>query len=112
MNEINLPRRSFLAGTLRLAGPQATVKREPWEYRHENEANYRPPVAAAGVVVSIYYYFGWIRAAFFASGDGPGEGRPARTPVGWAMTVALGGLALASVLLGFYQGPFGHWLVW
>jgi len=69
-------------------------------------------VAAAGVVVSIYYYFGWIRAAFFASGDGPGEGRPARTPVGWAMTVALGGLALASVLLGFYQGPFGHWLVW
>jgi len=67
-------------------------------------------IAAAGVVVSIYYYFGWIRAAFFASGDRPEGQRPARTPVGLAATVALGAFALASVLLGFYQGPFGHWL--
>jgi len=71
-------------------------------------------VAAAGVVVSIYYYFGWIRAAFFDAPPPAGDPaiRPERTPVGAAAAVALGMLALGSVVLGFYQGPLGHWLAW
>ena len=69
-------------------------------------------IAAAGVVVSIYYYFGWIKAAFFESWAARPEAadtRPARTPVGAVTRVALGALALASVVLGFYQGPIGAW---
>ena len=69
-------------------------------------------VAVTGVVISIYYYFGWIKAAFFetwpVSADAPA--RPARTPVSLACGVALGSLALATVVLGFYQGPLGAWL--
>jgi NADH-quinone oxidoreductase subunit N len=70
-------------------------------------------VAVAGVVISIYYYFGWIRAAFFESWR-PAEDavRPARPPVGVIATVAMLALALASVALGFCPGPFGHWLGW
>ena len=64
-------------------------------------------IAAAGVVVSIYYYFGWLRAAFFES---LAPSRPARAPVGLAAGIALGVLALGSVALGFYQGPLGHLL--
>jgi NADH-quinone oxidoreductase subunit N len=67
-------------------------------------------VAIAGVVLSIYYYFGWIRAAYF---DGDPAGAPAaKAPVsvGALAGFALGALALASVVLGFYQGPLGQWL--
>ena len=66
-----------------------------------------------GVVLSIYYYFGWIKAAFFETWTPPAEGapvRPARTPVGVVAGVTLGVLALGSVAFGFYQGPFGQWL--
>ena len=31
-------------------------------------------------------------------------------PVGTMTAVALGPLALASIVLGFYQGPLGQWL--
>ena len=69
-------------------------------------------VAITGVVISVYYYFGWIKAAFFetraTSPDAPAH--PTRTPVGLACGVALGVLALSTVFLGFYQGPFGQWL--
>lgn len=70
-------------------------------------------LAGAGVVVSIYYYFGWIKAAFFeqwvpaADATAP---RPGRTPVSFVSGLTLGSLALASVFLGFYQGPLGQWL--
>ncbi len=70
-------------------------------------------IAAIGVVISIYYYFGWIKAAFFETWTPSGENtpaRPARTPVGTGTALALGALALASIGLGFYQGPFGQWL--
>lgn len=71
-------------------------------------------VAIIGVVISIYYYFGWIKAAFFETWTPPAEpGAPARpepTRVEWVAKLALAVLALASVALGFYQGPLGHWL--
>jgi len=71
-------------------------------------------VAIIGVVLSIYYYFGWLRAAFFPdaglarpSGGTPAGAAPA---VGWTAGAVMAGLALASVVLGFYQGPLGSWL--
>lgn len=73
-------------------------------------------IAAAGVVISIYYYFGWIKAAFFEqwtppAGEPGAPARPARTPVGLFTGLALGALALASLVLGFYPGPLGQWLL-
>ena len=70
-------------------------------------------IAAAGVVISIYYYFGWIKAAFFETWAPPSDSapaRPARTPVTLFTGATLGALALASVVLGFYQGPIGQWI--
>lgn len=67
-------------------------------------------VAIAAVVVSIYYYFGWIRAAFF---DGTGTSErtaEAESAPGLLAGVTLIVLSLAIVALGFYQGPLGHWL--
>ena len=70
-------------------------------------------IAAVGVVISIYYYFGWIKAAFFETWTPPAgapDPRPAHTPVKLVSLLTLGALALASIVLGFYQGPFGQWL--
>jgi NADH-quinone oxidoreductase subunit N len=71
-------------------------------------------IAAAGVVVSIYYYFGWIKAAFFETWTPPDDAsqptRPARTPVSIPQSLALGALAFASIILGLFQGPLGQWL--
>jgi NADH-quinone oxidoreductase subunit N len=73
-------------------------------------------VAVVGVVLSIYYYFGWIKAAFFPQwrppvfeGDDPIP-EPPRQTVGTPAGILLATAALASVLLGFYQGPLGAWL--
>ncbi len=73
-------------------------------------------VAIVGVIISIYYYFGWIKAAFFPQwrppvfeGDDPIP-EPPRQPVGTSARILLTVAALASVLLGFYQGPLGQWL--
>ena len=70
-------------------------------------------VAIFGVVISIYYYFGWIKAAFFSTwkAEGAPDPRPARTAVSLTARLTLVTLALASILLGFYQGPFGDWLM-
>lgn len=73
-------------------------------------------VAILGVVLSIYYYFGWIKAAFFPQWRPPAlEGEtpppePPRQAVGTAAGILLATCALASVMLGFYQGPIGRWL--
>ena len=71
-------------------------------------------VAVAGVVISIYYYFGWIRAAYF-SDEPPISHETAgrvRAGAGAILSVALAALALASIVFGFYQGPLGPWLSW
>ena len=71
-------------------------------------------IGIVGVVVSIYYYFGWIKAAFFETwtpSTGPVNPAPARTAVGLGAKLALGGLALGTIFFGMYQGPLGAWLL-
>jgi NADH-quinone oxidoreductase subunit N len=73
-------------------------------------------VAIVGVVISIFYYFGWIRSAWFESWTPPATGAaPADAPVGsapsWIGVVTLSALVLATVLLGFYQAPLTSWLL-
>lgn len=74
-------------------------------------------VAIVGVVISIYYYFGWIKAAYFSQwrpplSDGEAEpAAPAPTPVSFPLGLALGVLATASVVFGLYQGPIGAWIL-
>jgi NADH-quinone oxidoreductase subunit N len=72
-------------------------------------------VAIIGVVLSIYYYFGWIKAAFFVTWRPPAEQdlppvRPALTAPTWAGALTLAVLALATILLGFFPQPLTSWL--
>jgi NADH-quinone oxidoreductase subunit N len=72
-------------------------------------------IAIVGVVISIYYYFGWIKAAVFPApavlADTPAAPSRARTPVSFGLGAALALLALSSIAFGFYQGVFGQWVV-
>jgi NADH-quinone oxidoreductase subunit N len=74
-------------------------------------------IAIVGVVISIYYYFGWIKAAYFSTWRPPlpaGEtesAAPVATPVSFPMGLALGVLAAGSVIFGLYQGPIGAWIL-
>ncbi|MEO6005568.1 MAG: NADH-quinone oxidoreductase subunit N [Opitutus sp.] len=71
-------------------------------------------IAIVSVVISIYYYFGWIRAAFFETwtpSDGAVNPPPTRSKVSGLAHVGLAALALCSILFGFYQGPLGAWLL-
>lgn len=71
-------------------------------------------VAIAGVILSIYYYFGWIKMALFEftrvipreAGAPELEIRP--MPLGGRVTLSV--LALATLVLGFFQGPVSQWL--
>jgi NADH-quinone oxidoreductase subunit N len=68
-------------------------------------------IAIAGVAISIYYYFGWIRVAYFSDEAEPlASATPLATTANTdlILRVALALLAGASVLLGFYQGPLGR----
>jgi NADH-quinone oxidoreductase subunit N len=73
-------------------------------------------VAVLGVILSIYYYFGWIRAAFFPSRraidfrTSAGSPVPVISRVSLPAAMAMVLLAAATVVLGFYQGPFGVWI--
>ncbi len=71
-------------------------------------------VALVGVVISIYYYFGWLRAAFFparpAAADAGGSSMPVGFRVGLLAGTAMALLTAATVVLGFYQGSIGNWL--
>jgi NADH-quinone oxidoreductase subunit N len=66
-------------------------------------------VAIAGVVISIYYYFGWLRAAYFSDEAPISPPMRQRVSEGGQMMLrlALAALAGASVILGFFQGPLG-----
>ncbi|MBI5381297.1 MAG: NADH-quinone oxidoreductase subunit N [Opitutae bacterium] len=73
-------------------------------------------IAIVGVVLSIYYYFGWIRAAFFApwrAAPQAGEAPVARmfAPAGLPLAFVLCLLAAGTLLLGLYQGALGQWLL-
>jgi NADH-quinone oxidoreductase subunit N len=69
-------------------------------------------VAIASVVISIYYYFGWIRAAYFNDEPlmAPAMSGRVRAGAGKALAVSLAALAAASIVLAFYQGPLGAWV--
>ncbi|MEO0793939.1 MAG: NADH-quinone oxidoreductase subunit N [Verrucomicrobiota bacterium] len=64
--------------------------------------------AIIGVVISIYYYFGWIREAYFAKVNLPGdEAKPAFPmpgSLGISHKITLGLLAALTVVFGFFQG--------
>ena len=65
-------------------------------------------VAVACVAVSIYYYFGWIRAAYFNDEGSLSAATASRIGGGGSLLrVTLAVLAAASIVLGFYQGPLG-----
>ena len=73
-------------------------------------------IAVVGVVISIYYYFGWIKAAYFDTWrapvlEGETDPRPVLTSVTPWMCLTLGVLALSSVVFGLYQGPVADWLL-
>jgi NADH-quinone oxidoreductase subunit N len=66
-------------------------------------------VAVAGVVISIYYYFGWIRAAYFSDEAAVSQetAERVRSGPGFVLGITLALLVAASLLLGFCQGPLG-----
>ncbi len=66
-------------------------------------------VAVVCVAISIYYYFGWIRSAYFSDEAAISPAIESRVAGGGTLVrVTLAVLAAASVILGFYQGPLGH----
>ena len=75
-------------------------------------------VGIVGVVVSIYYYFGVIKNAFFQVWrfEDEDEGQPAvKAKQPGELLSFLGRLTIliavvGTILLGFYQGPLGSWL--
>jgi len=70
--------------------------------------------AVIGVVISIYYYFGWIKVAYFATWkDGKSDEQPATTGTApnFLGVAVLTTLALATVVLGFFQTPLTSWLM-
>lgn len=66
-------------------------------------------VAIVAVVISIYYYFGWVRSAFYDQST-EADRNVAPIQIGVIAGATLVALALATVLLGLYQGPLGQWI--
>jgi len=75
-------------------------------------------VSILGVVVSIYYYFGVIKAAFFEVwrfDDEEEEGKKAEPPLPgrllrWPGRLAILAAVAGSALLGVFHGPLGDWI--
>lgn len=67
-------------------------------------------VAIIGVVMSIYYYFGWIKAAYFPQGSAKPSTAPRYPEVNVVLGSVLTLLAFSSVLLGLYQAPLMAWI--
>lgn len=66
-------------------------------------------VAIVGVVISIYYYFGWVREAYFRGTFS--ENSYAEKPwvrITSAQKIVLLSLAIISIILGFVQGSVGN----
>ena len=73
-------------------------------------------VAIVGVVVSIYYYFGILKSAFFDVWQFQADEKEAPTAIPGSTLGFLGKLAIViaiagTLLLGFYQSPFSSWLL-
>lgn len=69
-------------------------------------------VAIIGVVISIYYYFGWIRSAYFRSWDLTSEegGSIAKQKLASIHCFVLGLVALAVIVFGVYQASLSNYL--
>jgi NADH-quinone oxidoreductase subunit N len=71
-------------------------------------------IMVIGVVISIYYYFAWIREAVFPPLSALDEGVETRENSlkkkrpSTAIVFVLGLLAVATLVLGLYQGPVGE----
>lgn len=60
-------------------------------------------ISVLGVVISIYYYFGWLREVYF--GDAypvEGQTKPATGTVTFIDRVALGALVIATIVIGLF----------
>ena len=64
-------------------------------------------VAVLGVVISIYYYFGWIRMAFLSSPNGTELEEATSVTLPLKDRLVMGVLVLATVLLGIYPALLG-----
>lgn len=62
-------------------------------------------VSVIGVVISIYYYFGWVRECYFSASSGEPEQLPAAS-YGCADKALLAALVLATVILGLMPAAF------
>ena len=67
-------------------------------------------------MISIFYYFGWIKAAWFESWSPPAAGaaataRPLSAGPKWVGVATLALLTFATLLLGFFQVPLTSWLL-
>jgi NADH-quinone oxidoreductase subunit N len=71
-------------------------------------------VAIVGVILSIYYYFGWMKLALFefvrVVPRDASEPQLEVRPLSWGGGATLAALAIASVVLGFFQGPLSQWI--
>jgi len=72
-------------------------------------------VAVVGVVMSIYYYFGWIMEAVWRKLPYPATGydepaTPQRRKVSRGLCIVMGCLTALTLLLGFYQGILSYLL--
>ena len=69
-------------------------------------------ILMVGVVISIYYYFGWIREITFHPRPSFEDDEPVHDPwtklsnIGFLKLILIA-LTVASIVLGFWQGPFG-----
>ncbi len=60
-------------------------------------------IAVLGVVISIYYYFGWIRTIYFKSSGNLDDAKSVE-PLGIQARCVMGALAAATILLGVFPG--------
>jgi len=71
-------------------------------------------VAVIGVVLSIYYYFGWMKLALFEFTRIVPQDVTTKElkvgPISVPSRLLLGALALATVVLGLFQGPLSGWV--